>query len=121
MTKSIPARLRQQESPSIAQAAKEGKQYYFLAVGTVYMHEVDKPEDVVAVSVDGVFANKTGLVATSSLADAQRVLQQRASDKTGGANLSIVDVLIQNIVKLGHMTPTEFHDLGGLTEEKPSE
>lgn len=103
--KSLPSRL-QTSTP-------EEKKHYFLASGTVFFFPVGKPEDVGSLKLNGVFTTACGRVPVSGIANAQRVLQQQASDRMrkSGMSIEIVDVQLTCISKLGHMLPTEFHDL----------
>lgn len=106
-SKAIPARL-QNTTPT-----NEAKKFYFLAAGTVFFFPVGKPEEVGSLQLNGVFANSSGQIPVSGIADAQRVLQQQAADRMhkSGLTIEIVDVQLTSITKLGHMTPSEFHDL----------
>lgn len=105
-SKAIPARLQNTQ-------ATETKKYYFLAAGTVFFFPVGKPEEVGSLQLNGVFANTSGQIPVSGLADAQRVLQQQAAERMhkSGLTIEIVDVQLIGITKLGHMLPSEFHDL----------
>lgn len=105
-SKAIPARLQNTK-------VTEEKKHYFLASGSVFFFPVGKPEDVGSLQLNGVFTTATGQIPVSGIAAAQRVLQQQASDRMAksGTNIEIVDVQLLGIVKLGHMLPSEFHDL----------
>lgn len=103
--KAVPSRL---QTP-----VTEAKKYYFLAAGSVFFFPVGKPEEVGSLQLNGVFTTETGQIPVSGIANAQRVLQQQAADRMakGGVDISIVDVQLVSISKLGHMLPSEFHDL----------
>ena len=91
----------------------EEKKHYFLASGSVFFFPVGKPEDVGSVQLNGVFTTNNGTVPVSGIAKAQQTLQQQAADRMGKQDIQIqiVDVQLVSISSLGHMLPSEFHDL----------
>lgn len=103
--KAIPSRL---QTPITVE-----KKHYFLAAGVVFFFPVGKPEDVGSLQLNGVFTTASGQIPVSGIAAAQRVLQQQAADRMAksGTDIQIVDVQLTGITVLGHMLPSEFHDI----------
>lgn len=96
----------------------ETKRFYFLVCGTVMFYPKDVPipeggtPDVASLPVNGILTNESGQLPVSALADAKLTLVQAMQDKIGHQEaVEVVDVQLGNIVKLGHMFPSEFHDL----------
>ncbi len=86
------------------------KRYYFLATGYVYFHPQGKPEAVESTFLNSVFANDTGVVSASDLGNAQRGLMQNLQNRAEGP-VEVVDVQFAAINHLGHMLPSEFHNI----------
>lgn len=96
----------------------ETKEYYFHVAGTVFFATADEPEEPKNIPVNAIIKNSTGQIPVSMLSKAQASLSQSCADKLGPqANITIYDVQILAMSKMGHMTPSEFHDIGG----KPGE
>lgn len=95
----------------------ELKQFYFLVAGNVAFFAKDaapagQEPDVGTLPLNAIVKNSHGQFPASSLADAQIALSQALQDKIGHeVSVQIVDVQLTNICKLGHMLPSEFHDL----------
>lgn len=92
----------------------ERKAFYFLVAGNVFFYPKDTPEEPGSLPLNCIVSNESGQFPVSMLSNAQRGLSQALIDKVGPeANLVVADVQITNVCKLGHMLPSEFHDIGG--------
>lgn len=104
----------------------ETKRFYFLVSGTVAFYAKNAaPEgvepEVGSLPLNAVVATDNGQFPTSALANAQVALTQALQDKIGHAQaVEIVDVQLTNICKLGHMLPSEFHDLKAQPTPEPT-
>lgn len=96
----------------------EMKEYYFHVAGTVFFTTADEPEEPRNLPVNAIIKNASGQIPVSMLSKAQSALSQSCADKLGPqVGITIHDVQILALSKMGHMTPSEFHDIGG----KPGE
>lgn len=90
----------------------ETKEYYYLVAGTVFFTTGENPEEPVSLPMNGIIRNSHGRLSTSQLGAAQNCLAQACADKLGPqVQMNLIDVQLQNICKLGHMLPSEFHDV----------
>lgn len=100
----------------------ELKEHYFLVAGTVFFTTADAPEEPASIPVNAIVKNDTGQLPVSMLSKANQGLSQGCADKLGPqVSITIHDVQVLNFTKLGHMTPSEFHDIGGLPGEETME
>lgn len=110
--------MRSNAPRNLSSKKPELKEHYFNVAGTVFFVVDAEPEEPRSISVNAIIKNSTGQLPVSMLAKAQQGLSQGCADKLGPAvKITIHDVQILAISKLGHMTPSEFHDIGG----KPGE
>lgn len=101
---------------------QELKEYYFLVAGTVFFMTADDPEEPKSLPVNGIITNSTGQLPVSMLSKAQTALSQACADKLGPqVSITIYDIQTLAFTKLGHMTPSEFHDIGGKPDEEVEE
>lgn len=104
----------------------EIRQYYFLITGTVMFYPKnvafgEEGPNVASLPLNAIVKNTHGRITTSGLADAQVALSQALIQKIGEAEpVEIVDVQLGAISKLGHMLPSEFHDLKVQQAPEPS-
>lgn len=105
---------------------QEIRQYYFLITGTVMFYPKnvlfgDEGPNVASLPLNAIIKNTHGRITTSGLADAQVALSQALVQKIGDQEpVEIVDVQLGAISKLGHMLPSEFHDLAVQQAPEPT-
>lgn len=104
MTRTVPRNLSA-KNPEV-------KQFYWLVAGTVHFTVKDNPEEPMSLPVNAIMTTDTGVVPVSALARANQGLAQAALDKVGhDKGMTVYDVQPLAFSKLGHMLPSEFHDL----------
>lgn len=84
--------------------------FYFLATGYVFFHPQGKPEAADSAFLNGVLANTTGTISASDLLNGQRVLMQTLQSRAEGP-VEVIGVEFTAISPLGHMKPSEFHNI----------
>jgi len=100
----------------------EMKEYYYLVPGIVFFTTSADPEEPVSLPVNAIVKSDKGFLPVSMLSKAQTALAQSCADKLGPqVQMTVHDVQVTNFVKLGHMTPSEFHDIGGKPGEEVEE
>lgn len=104
MTRTVPRNLSAKKP--------EVKQFYWLVAGTVHFTVKEDPEKPLSIPVNAIMTTDTGVVPVSALSRANQGLAQAALDKVGpDAGMEIYDVQPIAFSKLGHMLPSEFHDV----------
>lgn len=100
---------------------EELKQYYYLVVGNVIV--AVEEDNVQAVPQNAMIITDDPQIGRYQLGKAQQALQLTLFKKLG-ETAKVVDVIITNMVLLGHMTQTEFHAMpegvGIQEQEKPT-
>lgn len=107
MTRSVP----------LNQSAKKPdvKLFYHLVAGTVFFTTKDDPETPHSLPVNAILTTTHGQITEGVLSRANQGLAQSALDKVGPeAGMQIHDIQPLAFTKLGHMLPSEFHDLTGV-------
>ncbi len=104
MTRTVPRNL--------SAKTPEVKQFYWLVAGNVHFTVKDSPEEPRSIPVNAILTTETGVVPVSALSRANQGLAQAALDKVGhDVGMTVYDVQPIAFSKLGHMLPSEFHDL----------
>lgn len=88
---------------------KGAKKHHYLICGTVFFvvkDEGGEPQGIGNVSLNAMSVSQFNMITAKQLGAAQQALQMRALQKVG--EVEFVDVVIQNICHLGHMTDEEF-------------
>lgn len=106
--------MRQAKKPS-------NKVNWWLVAGQIVFKATPESEDLHQAFLNAVIHDKSKHVPARGLGAAQRALQINFHKKFEGNPPVIVDVIINNLVHLGEMTPEEFHAVPEGMQEVPTE
>ena len=81
--------------------------YHLVTAQIVY--QVNGQPEISSMYLNGIVTTNTVDLPAASLGKAQQAVQMHFHQRHEGVDLKVLDVVITNLVNLGHMTPQEFH------------
>ena len=84
------------------------KLHHHLIVGEIIFKE-EGSEAIASLRVNGVLMDPKQEVPVRLLGKAQQILQMNFYQRMGEQRVTVLDVILMNVVYLGHMTQEEFH------------
>ena len=81
--------------------------YHLVTAQVVY--QVNGQPEISSMHLNGIVTTNTVNLPAASLGKAQQAVQMHFHQRHEGVDLKVLDVVITNLVNLGHMSPQEFH------------
>ena len=81
--------------------------YHLVTAQVVY--QVNGQPEISSMHLNGIVTTDTVNLPAASLGKAQQAVQMHFHQRHEGVDLKVLDVVITNLVNLGHMSPQEFH------------
>lgn len=96
------------------------RKHYFMACAQI-VFKVEGNEDANVMSMNGIITQDATNISRDSLGQIQKTVQINFHQRMTDVKFEIIDVIIQNIMHLGHMTQDEFMRLpeGVELKQKP--
>lgn len=113
--------MEQQKQP-LPPEEEESKNHYHMIAGEIVFREGDS-EIVNAVRVNGVIVDPGRELPARLLGKAQQILQLNFHQRMQNENIQVLDVVLMNLMYLGHMTQSQFQKQpeGMKLQERPQQ
>ena len=89
-------------------SSPNSRTWYHLVTAQV-VYQVNGQPEISSMHLNGIVTTNTVDLPAASLGKAQQAVQMHFHQRHEGVDLKVLDVVITNLVNLGHMTPQEFH------------